>query len=487
MVQTQTINFLLPSLHPNTLVDLAFPVPTLGLVPSAPEPIIQHLPIKYDKHQPIGRSKFLVKSITSSNEDQIIIADDKFQVSTLNISSLHEENPAPPLIVKQDNVKGRSKDVWAGIVNVQGGVVSALTSGHLTYHSTTSSSAEPPSGSSSSSTNPTRSVPSPLQCLTSTSLLPNSFVTAGKEVDVSIWDIERTFGSSNSEVSKTWDNGKRKKIVYEAGQTWQAKNVPQNNLSLRQPINHLSLTYLNDSPHFLVSGTKAGTIRRYDTRQRKPLSDWKVAREGGIGCVASGIDHELFFSDHSNLLGSLDLRTGKILYAYSSMTCTPHQLLPLPLLNPEKDHEPAIRRIGLGSISSDATFRLHSSTNPPKEESMKSNFGGEGKKGEILKIVGGIGIGQGLFRGYSERDIKQDKPEKKNKGEIGDERDEEEDDDEDDELDEEQVWDNINEVVEDKGKLPLDEDDEDYSSESDIGEEDKVIIKSKPKKKVRKV
>lgn len=66
--------------------------------------------------------------------------------------------------------------------------------------------------------------------------------------------------------------------------------LPNNSLSLRSPIHHLCLAHLPDSETLLVSGTKAGTVRRYDTRQRKPVSDWKVAKEGGVGCVASGAE-----------------------------------------------------------------------------------------------------------------------------------------------------------------------------------------------------
>ncbi|KAK6903060.1 hypothetical protein I203_108321 [Kwoniella mangroviensis CBS 8507] len=465
----QTLNFLVPSLHPNTLIDLSFPAPLLGLVPSAPEPIVQHLPIKYGEYQPLGRSKRMVKV----GEDRVIVADDKFQISTLDLSPLAQEEASPPVVKAQESVKARKKDIWAGLVGVQGGVISALTSGLLAYHSASSSSDETPSASTSRA----RSVPSPIQCLTSTSASPNTFVTAGKEVDVSIWDIERTFGSSGMEEdgpSKEWDSGKRKKNVYEVGQIWQAKNVPQNNLSLRQPINHLSLTYLDDSPYLLVSGTKAGTIRRYDTRQRKPLSDWKVAREGGIGCVASGVEHELFFSDQSNLLSSLDLRTGKPLYTYSQMACTPHHLLPIPLSATELEAgNTGSRRAGLGSISSDATFRLHTSTTPPSDE-QKGNFGGEGKKGEILKMVGGVGVGEGIWRGYGERTIVLPKVEK-GEGE-GDEE----------EVDDEQVWEEMSEV-QDQGKSLSDNEEYSDSEEWDMGEEDRVVIKSKPKKKVRKI
>jgi len=36
-------------------------------------------------------------------------------------------------------------------------------------------------------------------------------------------------------------------------------------------------------------------MRRFDTRQQKPVSDWKVAREGGVGCVAPGAEQSVRF------------------------------------------------------------------------------------------------------------------------------------------------------------------------------------------------
>lgn len=219
-----------------------------------------------------------------------MVADDKFQISTLELSSIGTEAPPPPRITSQESVKARANDVWAGLIpvekyglskrpdsvnvdNFNSGTVSALTSGLLTFHQT--------SGSSSS----LRSVPSPLACLASTPLAPNQFALGGKEVDVSIWDVERTFSSSSD--SPMIDAGKRKKNALEPGQIWQAKNIPNNYLKLRPPVYHLALSWLN-SPDSLVSGTKMGTVRRFDTRQRKPVADWKVAREGGVACLMPG-------------------------------------------------------------------------------------------------------------------------------------------------------------------------------------------------------
>lgn len=56
----KSFNFLAPSLYPNTLLDISLPLAG----PSAPDPIIRSLPIKYagekkDDFQPIGHAKLL--------------------------------------------------------------------------------------------------------------------------------------------------------------------------------------------------------------------------------------------------------------------------------------------------------------------------------------------------------------------------------------------------------------------------------------------
>lgn len=102
---------------------------------------------------------------------------------------------------------------------------------------------------------------------------------------------------------------------------------------------------------------------------------------------------ELFFADRSSLVGVLDLRTGRLLYSYSGMTCTAHHLLPIPSPNAGGTG------IGLASIASDATLRLHTTVSPPNE-GAKGNPVGEGRKPKIVGMVGGVGIGNAVWRGW---------------------------------------------------------------------------------------
>lgn len=59
-----TLDFLLPSLHPSTLLDVSFPVTGPG---TANEPIVKSLPIKYGEHEPVG----IVKRMLSLDGDQV--------------------------------------------------------------------------------------------------------------------------------------------------------------------------------------------------------------------------------------------------------------------------------------------------------------------------------------------------------------------------------------------------------------------------------
>jgi hypothetical protein len=145
---------------------------------------------------------------------------------------------------------------------------------------------------------------------------------------------------------------------------------------------------------------------------------------------------ELFFSDRSGLLASLDLRTGKVAYTLP-VSSTPQHLLPIP-------SEGRDTKIGLGSISSDATFRLHATSGVERQ-------GNRGDKEKwtrgIVSVAGGVG-GQGVWRGWGE--MEEEKPERK-EGEEGD--------DEEDEDNEEEVWEEMSEV-EDAGEEESEDDDE---------------------------
>jgi hypothetical protein len=155
---------------------------------------------------------------------------------------------------------------------------------------------------------------------------------------------------------------------------------------------------------------------------------------------------ELFFSDRSGLLASLDLRTGKVAYTLP-VSSTPHHLLAIP-------REGRDTKVGLGSISSDATFRLHATSGVERQ-------GNRGDKEKwtrgIVSVAGGVG-GQGVWRGWGE--MEEEKPERK-EGEEGESGDEEE------EGDEEEVWEEMSEV-EDDGQEESEEDEDEEEEDEPV-------------------
>lgn len=220
--------------------------------------------------------------------------------------------------------------------------------------------------------------------------------------------------------------------------------MPHNSLQLRQPVHHLSSAFLG--PSDIVTGTKSGSVRRYDTRQRKPVGDWKVAREGGVGCVCpSHVDsHTVFFADHSSLVGALDVRTGKLLYGVPGLGSTASYLAALPQGAGWAAPSTAPSQVaGLVSISSDATLRVVGVT-PAPDSPPKGNWG-NGKKSVVLNSVGGVGVGTFVFAGFGSR-VEERKEREKGEGGEEDEEDDEVDDDE-----EEELWENMS-VQEDDGE-----------------------------------
>lgn len=166
-------------------------------------------------------------------------------------------------------------------------------------------------------------MPSPLTVVRASPTDHSVFALAGKEIEVSLWDLERTFADGAGDGCKVGE--KRKKDEKEVGEIWRAKNVgcnvsytnkqlPNNHLSLRRPVHHLALCFLpvatGERHHLIATGTKAGTVRRYDTRQRKPCDDWKVAKEGGVGCIEAGRDDQYVCACLALTVANCSLPTG---------------------------------------------------------------------------------------------------------------------------------------------------------------------------------
>lgn len=62
-----TLDFLLPSLHPSTLLDVSFPLTAPG---STAEAVVRHLSIKHGEHEAVG----VVKRMLSLGDNKVSLA-----------------------------------------------------------------------------------------------------------------------------------------------------------------------------------------------------------------------------------------------------------------------------------------------------------------------------------------------------------------------------------------------------------------------------
>ncbi|KAB5592610.1 hypothetical protein CTheo_3936 [Ceratobasidium theobromae] len=207
----------------------------------------------------------------------------------------------------------------------------------------------------------------------------SAFTYGGDEVDLSLWDLERTFAEGPLTLAECVDIGKKRKrgkgeLMY--AEVWRAKQLPNDSLSLRQPVHITSLSFIqipeitNQQPSFhIVTGNKSGAIRRFDTRvARRPVANWEgLAKVGGIRRVESGRnEHELFISDGGTSLSAIDVRNGKICYSYRGLSGAATSFAPI-----SKSH--------LASTSFDRIFRLHSVFSPPIQPNVQQS-----KKGVVI-------------------------------------------------------------------------------------------------------
>jgi ribosome biogenesis protein NSA1 len=124
----------------------------------------------------------------------------------------------------------------------------------------------------------------------------NTFCYGGDEVELSLWDVERAFapGEQVAATPAATDAKKRKRgDDLLPGEVWRAKNVPNDELSLRVPVHNTSIAFLSPSEGstaHLLAGTHVGAVRRYDTRAaRKPVANWKgIVKIGPVRAVQSG-------------------------------------------------------------------------------------------------------------------------------------------------------------------------------------------------------
>ncbi|THH07439.1 hypothetical protein EW145_g3382 [Phellinidium pouzarii] len=212
-----------------------------------------------------------------------------------------------------------------------------------------------------------------------------SFAYGGDEVDLSVWDTERALQAGNgstieksaTEAKSTESKKRKREAELFPGEVWRAKNLPNDSLSLRQPIHISSLSYLPSSGSVvstvhLATGTLTGDVRRYDTRAaRRPVASWTgIGKNGGVSVVQAGLsEYELFVADNGTNLSALDLRNGRTIYSYKKLQGTITSI------------SPSAGRF-LGSASRDRFVRLHSTFPPPEKAGSQQE-----EKGDVLGSV----------------------------------------------------------------------------------------------------
>ncbi|KAF9464656.1 hypothetical protein BDZ94DRAFT_1255604 [Collybia nuda] len=205
-------------------------------------------------------------------------------------------------------------------------------------------------------------------------LAPNhqTFAFGGDEVNLSIWDTESTFSSHSREIESTSSKKRKRDNALLPGEIWRAYNVHNDSFGLRQPIRITSLSYLPSSSgfHHVITGTQLGDVRRYDARAgRRPVSDWKIGKVGGVKTLENGIfEHQVFVSDYGYNLWTLDMRNGQIIYGYRGLSGAVTSIASSPSV--------------MASTALDRYTRIHSTFPPPKEEGKQQE-----RKGDVLAKI----------------------------------------------------------------------------------------------------
>jgi hypothetical protein len=201
---------------------------------------------------------------------QVALADETQRISLTTLPTPLIEEPEDDAreleITAQYQVKPvRKSHQWIGLEVLPSGILSAMSSGLVNLHPFTESG-----------TIHQASVLSPLTCLrtvpTQSASGPSHMVLAGKNVELSMWDMERTFAAGIKAKDGKGEAGakKRKKNELEEGEIWRAKRVSMIRLFL-----HEEISLRSSAAKQLLIDTDARRLHFdvYPTNKRR-RSDW---------------------------------------------------------------------------------------------------------------------------------------------------------------------------------------------------------------------
>ncbi|GJJ12158.1 hypothetical protein Clacol_006399 [Clathrus columnatus] len=298
-----------------------------------------------------GREK-AIQRLAVYQHDKISLAHMDGSLSLLHVSDTDE----PPALLKdwkESRFKPEEKFVGLAFTN-QGDIISCTNNGHLSLMQQT--------GVDMDNVMLKNTLIPKRLCDWKLSFDSKNFIFGGEEVEVSLWDTERAFDPSRNvrkheTLSQLPKKRKSKTLDLLEGEIWRAKNVSNDFLNLRQPVHNTALTFVplsnnpTSSSFHILSGTRLGSVRRYDTRvARKPIADWKDVSRSGIMAIEKGnIEYEAFVSDCGSNLTALDLRTGRILHTYAGLAGT------ISSIASTSSPKPSL----IASTSLDRYFRVH--------------------------------------------------------------------------------------------------------------------------------
>ncbi|KAF8321559.1 hypothetical protein DL93DRAFT_2152166 [Clavulina sp. PMI_390] len=322
------------------------PPPGSDTTSNTPEPVILLKPTaEAGKSSAINR--LAIRKIHEGELDELAVAQASGAVALHTVSDKDEIETIKEW--KEPRMKASASYIGLGLA--ESGVYTCTTSGNLRMTPRSTSD-------SIKATLPMR--------LCDFQLSPNEkfFAYGGDEVDLSVWDAEAAL-SAPAPVSAVGDaageSKKRKKPSSNdllPGEVWRAKNLPNDNLQLRQPVHVSSLAFLDRSStdkgpsHHLITGSRLGHVRRYDTRAaRRPVANWtqfKSVQKVQRGCS----EHEILVSDTQSGLYSVDTRTGKIMTGYKGISGAINSFAPIQSTSLNSGS-------CFASVALDRFFRLH--------------------------------------------------------------------------------------------------------------------------------
>lgn len=139
-----------------------------------------------------------------------------------------------------------------------------------------------------------------LECFVVNPNQPNIVATGGKEVELSLWDLDTLF-LNPEEFPKP---------------IFAARNVPDDKLDLRVPVWVMAARFLTptrDNSYRVVIATKYGQIRVYESRsKRRPVIDHQVFSTPILSLELSADETQVIASNNTGDLEVVDLEKGKL-------------------------------------------------------------------------------------------------------------------------------------------------------------------------------